>query len=232
MTTNAAIRPSAYGEQTGVKKTCILIILAALLAFLGWVGETCLFLVVREGFVDRGILTLPFCPLYGFGTLLVYAVLRTPQSGVWKRLYNKPRTKGGKITVAVLCVLLYALAAALLASLVEYGTGLFYDKVLHTDLWSYHRYPDNIDGYVSIRYSLLWGVSAVAVMGLVWYPLANVLARANFAAVSTVAVVLLVLITADFVFNMTYLWTRGTRFLPYDALTCLFTAPRALYTIG
>ena len=197
-------RRSVYQEQSGWKKICILTVLAIFISFLGWVSETILFYFTRDGeFVDRGLLTLPFCPLYGFGVLLVYAVLR-------------------KFFAVLLCILLYAVAAALLASLLEYATGFVYHRYFGTRLWSYRRHPDNINGYVSIRFSLLWGLLCVSVMGAVWYPLMNVLARMNTKVVAITAILLFSLITADFVFNSVYLWLHGTRFLPFDFFSPAF----------
>lgn len=213
------LRPYPYAAQTKGKKACILIVLFALFAFLGWVCETFLFLYLYDGeFVDRGLLTLPFCPLYGFGALTVYAVLRTPQSGVWKKLYSKPHTKSGRFFAAVLTLVLYALVAAVLASVVEYLTGLFFDKVFGTSLWSYDGDPGTVGKYVNLRYSATWGVLCVTSMGGIWYPLSGALAKADTTAVAVAAVILLLSISCDFVFNLTYLQICGTRFRPFDML--------------
>ncbi len=200
-----------YAEQSAGKRAAILTILTAAFAFFGWVGETLLFFYLYKEYRDRGLLTLPFCPLYGFGALAVYAVLRTPQSGIWAKLYRKPHSRIGKFFAVCLSLMLYALAAALLASLIEYFTGFFFDKKFGVRLWSYRRYPDNINGYVSIRYSLLWGLLCVSSMGLLWHPAAELLARANTAVVVSVAVVLFLAISADFLFNMFYLSNHGSR---------------------
>lgn len=222
-TNTAVLRHNSYADQSKAKKACILTVLFSLFAFLGWVCETFLFLYLYDGeFVDRGLLTLPFCPLYGFGALFVYAVLRTPQSGIWKKLYSKPRTKTGKFFAAVLVIILYAIVAAVLASVVEYLTGLFFDKVFGIGLWNYDGEPDNVGKYVNLRYSATWGVLCVTAMGGIWYPLMGALAKAETSSVAVAAVILLLAISCDFVFNLTYLHTRGSRFLPFDMLKILF----------
>lgn len=214
---------SLYSEQTALKKGAIIALLSSSFAFFGWVGETLLFYFLYREFHDRGLLTLPFCHLYGFGSLAVYAALRTPQSGVWKKLYCRPRTKAGKFFAVIGCVILYALAAALLASVVEYLTGMFFDRKFGVHLWGYRRYPDNINGYVSVRYSLLWGLLCVSAMGLIWYPMSELLAKCNTATLVTVAAVVVTVIACDFIFNMVYLYRFGTRFLPAEKYL-----PRAL----
>lgn len=202
----------AYSEQSALRKIFILTILTALFSFAGWICETVMFLIVRGEFCDRGLLTLPFCPLYGLGMLGVYAVLRTPQSGLWEKICSRPQTKTGRFLATVLCLIVYATLAALLASAVEYITGLFFDRKFGVRLWSYRRYDDTINGYVSLRYSLLWGILAVSAMGLVWHPMQNVLARARTSVLAILAITLFVIIAGDFAFNMIYLHVRGKRF--------------------
>ncbi len=215
MDTITAVQTEPYGRQSVGRKLCILTILAALFSLLGWVAETVLFLIKRGHFVDRGLLTLPFCPMYGLSMLAVYAVLRTPQTGIWVKIAALPKTRTGKFAAVATCVLLYAAAAALLASLFEYITGAFYDNKFGVRLWNYRNKENNIHGYVCLKYTLVWGTLSVAAMGLVWHPLQNVLARAKTAVLVTSAVLLFTAISADFVFNMIYLFTQDTRFLPW-----------------
>ena len=92
MRNRSSVRINRYAEQSHAKRACILIILAVSGAFVGWTAETLLFLYKRGDFVDRGLLTLPLCPVYGLGMLLLYAVMRTPQSGFW-RTWRKPKQK-------------------------------------------------------------------------------------------------------------------------------------------
>ena len=201
-----------YSEQSTLRKIFILTILTALFSFAGWVCETVMFLFARGEFCDRGLLTLPFCPLYGLGMLGVYFVLRTPQTGLWGKICARPQSKAGKIAAIVICLIAYATLAALLASVAEYFTGLFFDRRFGVRLWSYRRYDDTINGYVSLRYSLLWGILAVSAMWLVWQHMQNVLAKVRTAVLAPLSIALFVLIAGDFIFNMIYLHVRGKRF--------------------
>lgn len=206
----AAESRSLFSSQPLSRKICIVAVMTALCAMLGWICETIFFLIIHDGeFIDRGLLTLPFCPLYGFGALIVFLVLRTPQSGIWAKIYNRTNSRTGKIAAVIICIIMYAAAASLLASLVEYITGVFFDKAMNMPLWSYERYPDNINGYVCFRYSLLWGLLCVSSMGLFWHPVSNVLAKLNTAVLATLAIALTVIIAADFTFNMLYLYKHN-----------------------
>lgn len=206
--------PAPFATQTRSKKICIYAVLVALFSLAGWIVETLMFYFMYGDFFDRGLLLLPFCPLYGLSALAVYAVLRTPQTGIWNKLCRKPHSKAGRVFATVGALLCYALAAAALATIIEGITGLVYDKIFGIRLWNYSGYSYNLLGYVCLRYALLWGVLIVAAMGLVWYPLQKALARVPFAPLAVVAGILSTAITFDFIFNMLHLIFAGYRFLP------------------
>ena len=44
-------------------------------AFIGWIYEVSWFLIMRHEFVNRGVLFLPFLPIYGFGILILLLIL-------------------------------------------------------------------------------------------------------------------------------------------------------------
>ncbi len=207
-------RTDCYKEQTRTKKACILAILTAFCSFTGWIAETLLFYYWRGEYVDRGLLTLPFCPLYGLSMLAAYGIMRTPQSGFWAKWKESAKTKTGRITVAVCSVILYAVLAAALATIAEYITGAFYNKRFGIRLWSYRKSDNNISGYVCLSYSLLWGILAVSFMGLIWYPSMQLLSRVDVAVLAPVALTLVMLLAADFAYNMAYLHIKGVRYEP------------------
>lgn len=181
----------------------------------GWTAETLLFLYLRRRFVDRGLLILPLCPVYGLGMLALYSIMRTPQSGFWQMWQSGRRTKAGRILVGALSIVFYAALAAVFATLTELITGVVFHKAFGIRLWSYHGHENNFGGYVCLGYSLLWGVLAALYMGLVWYNAMQLLARANVAALAPIAFVLVALTAADFCFNIFYLHIRGMRYLPF-----------------
>ena len=147
--------------------------------------------------------------------LAAYGILRTPQSGLWKKLYSKPKTKGGKTAAFLLSVLLYALLTALFATAAEFLTGVFYYKKFGVRLWSYNSYDNSFGGYICLQYSLLWGMLAVTFMGLVWHPLMQVLSHVDIAVLLPAALTVIALMSGDFIFNMFYLYINGKRFMPF-----------------
>ena len=56
------------------------------------------------------------------------------------------------------------LGGMILATLLEYATGMLMEKIFNKKLWDYSGIRFNIGGYVCLRYSLLWGALAVMTM--------------------------------------------------------------------
>ena len=57
------------------------------------------------------------------------------------------------------------LGGFVLSSLLEYSTGMFFEKVYKKKLWDYSRFRYNVGGYICLPFSLLWGaLSVVTVM--------------------------------------------------------------------
>lgn len=111
-------------------------------AVLGWCLEVCFCTVNTGSFVNRGFLSGPVCPIYGFGMVIILAVLLPVQHNF---------------------LLLFA-GAVVLTSALELVTGFVLKKALHTSWWDYSDLPFNLGGYICLKFSLAWGVCAVAVV--------------------------------------------------------------------
>ena len=111
-------------------------------AFLGWCTEVAYAAVNSGRFVNRGFLNGPMCPIYGTGAVIVIAAL-TPLMG------NK--------------LLLFA-GAVVLTSALEWVTGFVLEKCFHGKWWDYSDVPFNLNGYICLKFSLLWGLACLVVM--------------------------------------------------------------------
>ena len=105
-------------------------------SFLGWLIETIYALFVHGYFVKRGFLFGPICPIYGFGAVLL--LLKK------KKLYKKPFLK--------------FLIAAIAFTLFEYIVSFLLEMLFGLRWWDYSNDFLNIQGRVSLLYSILWGV--------------------------------------------------------------------------
>lgn len=108
-------------------------------SFLGWVCETVYCSVGSRRFVNRGFLTGPLCPVYGFGALLVLWLLRPVQ------MHVLPLFLSGMVVTTVL----------------EYLTSVLLEKLFHMKWWDYSRYRFQINGRVCLLNSLMFGALSV-----------------------------------------------------------------------
>ena len=110
--------------------------------FLGWCTEVIFAAFKQHRFVNRGFLNGPICPIYGVGVTLVIACLEAFQSNL---------------------LLLY-ISSVILVTVLEGVTGWAMDKLFHNKWWDYSKLPFNIGGYVSLLFSLIWGVACVFIV--------------------------------------------------------------------
>lgn len=134
-----------------------LIWLFIIYAFLGWCLEVIYAQVHLGKFVNRGFLNGPYCPIYGFGMVIILLVL-----------------ENFKGNIPVLFV-----GSVLLTTLIEFATGFILERIFNQKWWDYTENPYNIKGYVCLSQSLIWGVACVFVVYVV-QPLVNGLI--NFAS--------------------------------------------------
>ncbi len=108
-------------------------------SFLGWVYESILVSVREKHWANRGFLIGPICPIYGAGGLL-FALM------------------GTHLSIPVTFLVCMVSSAVL-----EYLTGLTLEKLFHASWWDYSNMPLNLNGYICLPASLLFGAMGVAV---------------------------------------------------------------------
>ncbi len=103
-------------------------------SFAGWVLETIFAAAKQKHFVNRGLINGPFCVTYGFSEVLMTVGLHG-LGGLW--LF------GG---------------AVIYGTVMEWIAGHLIEKYYHERWWDYSGMRWNLDGYIALRMSLLWGV--------------------------------------------------------------------------
>ena len=116
-----------------------------LYSFLGWVVEVFHAYYKRKIWVNRGFLKIPFCPVYGFGGLLV--------NGVLLRLQDS--------------YLGLFLSAVIIITLLEYGTGFLLEKFFGAKWWNYEEEKWNLKGYICPKYSFLFSLLTVVTVKII-----------------------------------------------------------------
>ena len=113
-------------------------------AFLGWCTEVSYAATKSGKFVNRGFLNGPWCPIYGFGVVIVLAFLEPLRNNL----------------------LLLFFGSVVLTSALEWLTGFVLEKLFSQRWWDYSNEPFNLTGYICLRFSLAWGFACVFVVKL------------------------------------------------------------------
>ncbi len=113
--------------------------------FIGWVYESTLCSITQKKFVNRGFLSGPICPIYGFGAIA--AILA---------LYQK--------TDNIFIIFLSSMA---IMSLIEYLTSWLMEKIFHMRWWDYSDRPFNISGRIYLLGSLVFGALSTLLVTIV-----------------------------------------------------------------
>ena len=115
-------------------------------SFIGWVIEVIFHVVVGGKIINRGFLNGPVCPVYGFGMISVLLI------------YN---FVGSDNTFIVF------LEGLVFTTLIELIAGFILDKFFHARWWDYSSMPLNLNGYICVGFSIIWGLAVVFVIKLV-----------------------------------------------------------------
>ena len=159
-----------------------IILLFFVYAFAGWCMEVILKYRQYHRFINRGFLTGPVCPIYGFGAVLITIVI------------------GNLASVESGLIMTFALSF-LICGAVEYLTSLILEKIFHARWWDYSQKPMNLNGRIWIGNLLLFGIAGVAIIHILNPLLYSVLDRIPLKTRQVLATVLLAIIAADFVIS-------------------------------
>lgn len=108
-------------------------------SFIGWCGEAAMAAVHRRKFVNRGFVSGPICPVYGAGAAAVAVFL--------------PELKDQ--------LFFLFLGGMIVTTFVEYLTGRILELIFHRKWWDYSDQRFNLDGYVCLKNSAVWGLCSV-----------------------------------------------------------------------
>lgn len=109
-------------------------------SFLGWVLELVTAAIRQKRFVNRGLVNAPLCVIYGVSAVMVTLFCRELR-GFW-----------------------LFLGSAILTTVIEWSAGRLIERLYRESWWNYSGIWGNLDGYVCVPASALWGVLSMAMM--------------------------------------------------------------------
>ena len=122
-------------------------LLAAFIVYslLGWLVESIYMSFCNRKLTNRGFAKSPFCPIYGFGAVIGYLILRPFR-------FNY--------------VLLYVIAAVS-ATTFEFLVGKMMIRLFGELWWDYNEKPFNYKGIICLESTVAWGFYGVGIVAFV-----------------------------------------------------------------
>lgn len=126
-----------------------------LYSFLGWITEVIFYAVTEGNIINRGFLSSPVCPVYGFGVISVFAAVNHFDAAAGVTSF------GESVSIP-----LVFFGGMVLATTVELIAGWGLDRLFHARWWDYSDKPLNLNGYICLEFSIMWGFAITFVIKL------------------------------------------------------------------
>ena len=149
-------------------------------AFLGWVCEDIYCGVPAKKFINRGFLYGPYCPIYGFGGLLIILLL-SPFS-------SSP--------------LFVFILSALVITLVEYSTSYIMEKMFAAKWWDYSHLPFNLNGRICLLNTFEFTRLALLIVYVVQPYVESFVKMLPYEIVFSTFYISLLVLIIDFIFSL------------------------------
>lgn len=117
----------------------MMIILFLVYSFLGWILETVYGTIRNKTFVNRGVLNGPLCAVYGIAAVFITLGTRDLAAHPVYQFFG---------------CMIYATA-------VEWFAGKALERIQHKRWWDYSGRRGNLDGYICLEYSVIWGILGI-----------------------------------------------------------------------
>lgn len=110
-------------------------------SFIGWAIEVCAHALKMGEYSNRGFLSMPICPIYGFGVLIITILLHP------------------FIDIPILMFI----CSSLICTAFELFVGVTMKMIFHNVWWDYSDEHFNFKGYICLKTSILWGMGCLIV---------------------------------------------------------------------
>lgn len=148
-------------------------------SFLGWVASGIRTMFYQKKFLNKGFLTLPFCPTYGLCAVACYVILKPFGSSLFIQLF------GSAVILSIIIVLI----------------GVVTEKILGFKPWNYKHYKLSIGYYITLPYALFLGVTGMFLVHIVIPVLNTALSLIPFAVSLIVVLSIIAVMAVDYIFS-------------------------------
>lgn len=137
--------------------------------------EVCVTYFKKHEFVNRGFLIGPYCPIYGWGCILINILLNQYKSNV--------------VVVFMLIIII--------CSILEYLTSYVMEKIFHIRWWDYSNRKYNLNGRICLSNMLAFGVLGCLVIYIVNPFFLSLINKLPINEINIIALILLVIFLID-----------------------------------
>lgn len=156
-------------------------------SIIGWLYEVFLeIFIYNNGFVNRGFLFGPYCPVYGFGAIIFILALKG---------LKKKKICIGKLNIIPALVFVGIMA---ISTVVELITSYLLQIVIGGWLWDYSGYAFNFEGRIALDTSLRFGVGGMLFMYVLHPLFEKMLNKLGNRKVNILFISLLLIMLVDF----------------------------------
>lgn len=177
----------------------------------GWLMETIGNIVFHGSVLDKGFLTLPLCPIYGFAVVIIMIVVGLPFEGKWKDLYIQ-KTGFSKFAVKSLTLLIYTIVCTITAVAFEFVVGQTYYMIFDIRLWHYQETADTFwNGFISREVSDAWFLLIMIAAPAIVTPLYRKIKTINIVMLRNASKIMIMLLIADFIITVIHIIITGDK---------------------
>ena len=147
---------------------------------IGWIIETTQLSIRHNKFIDRGFLIGPYCPIYGYGALVMILYLT--------------QYKDNMLTVFIL--------GTVVCSILEYLTSYIMEVLFKTRWWDYSNKKFNLNGRICGLNSCLFGLGGIIVVYLTQPFLSKVLTKIPLNLFNAITVFFFIIYLIDTIISL------------------------------
>jgi uncharacterized membrane protein len=174
-----------YNEKGDyMEKLALYFLLFMTYSFIGWSIEVIGKLIEKHKFINRGFLIGPYCPIYGFGCIIITLCL-------YKYL-NDP------IVLFIMSIFI--------CSVLEYLTSYYMEKIFGLRWWDYSRRKFNLNGRICLETMIPFGILSLFVMYIVNPFFMNVYSKLPSTILYIICLILLILYITDNIITTTIMF--------------------------
>ncbi len=148
-------------------------------AFIGWIIEIILTIVMDHKLINRGFLIGPYLPIYGFGCVFLILVLDKLKDNL----------------------LLLFIVTFITCSLIEYMTSYVLEKIFKLRWWDYKQYKFNLNGRICLETMLPFSIGGVLAIKYITPYLLKIVNKLPLKLVLVFELILVIILIIDFLIS-------------------------------